>query len=613
METKKDEVKFDGEGTEGQTPFDPQYPYKPGQDPSTDAWYTAFFIENHIDYYAYPNLVATQEQVRFMVYTEENERYYPCSDRMFSTIMRREKSQFLQEKYEEALYRILDLIDRQIEDEWDKAFLQSLIKTKYQHETRDGIMIPSRLEKRLLKIYIDRTQIEDPYLSEKAQRNQQASRVLNSKAFQKALDHVDDSLLLSSRDSLERIKDRVDYLKLRRLFALSVERALWESDEISRYTAEDHLRLLSRPLTGDGVEPLWQFLGIHREKGASGAPQSKMILWLADEAGEVIVDLAIIRYLAGLGHKIIIVFKRSPLFTKVDFYDAQEDETLAKELEDALLIKEKCLGKNELVNILKSDKNIMAVSDGTCENLNLLIASTTFARVFKEVECVISKGPDQRRRFFDTHFRFTQDIYSIAEDENGSASIWYKAKHPAVIRFSHNDLTRKAQAIISQMQAAKNKGMTVIFYSGIIGSVPGKVDMAKKIMSTYTQFLKDQSVGTYIINPSEHYEPGMDADDLMFMWEIVQRSGLIDIWRFQAYHDIVKAFQIMKTKVPPEWVGKDATFSTGCTKEMKIALEVQKDRREMQIIGPSEEKFLRREEYGIGKMYDRRLSDICLP
>ena len=613
METKKDEMKFDGVGAGGQTPFDPLYPYKPGQDPSTDAWYTAFFIENHIDYYAYPNRVATPEQVRFMVYTEENERYYPCSDRMFSTIMRRENLQFLQGKYEEVLHRILNLIDRQIEDEWDKAFLKSLIKTKYQHETRDGIMIPSRLEKRLLKIYVDRTQIEDPYLSEKAQRNQRASRVLNSKVFQRALDHVDDALLLSSPDSLERIKDRVDYLKLRRLLALSVERALWESDEISRYTVEDYLKLLSRPLTGDGVEPLWQFLRVQRKEGASGVPQSKKILWLADEAGEVIVDLAIIRYLAGLGHKIIIAFKDEPLFTKVDFYDAQEDETLAKELEDALLIKEKGLGKNELVNILKSDKNIMAVSDGTRENLNLLLASTTFARIFKEVECVISKGPDQRRRFFDTHFRFTQDIYSIAEDENGLASIWYKARHPAVAKFSHKGLERRAQAIISQVEAAKQKGMTVIFYSGIIGSVPGKVDMAKKIMLTYTQYLKDQSARTFIINPSEHYEPGMDADDLMFMWEIVQRSGLIDIWRFQAYDDIVKAFQIMKTKVPPEWVGKDATFSTGCTKEMKIALEVQKYHREMQIIGPSEEKFLRREEYGIGKMYDRRLSDICLP
>jgi ribosomal protein L21E len=234
----------------------------------------------------------------------------------------------------------------------------------------------------------------------------------------------------------------------------------------------------------------------------------------------------------------------------------------------------------------------------------------TFARIFKEVDGVISKGPDQRRRFFDTHFRFTQDVYSIAKDENGSTSIWYKAKHPAVVKFSHKDLENKAQTIILQMEAAKQKGMTVMFYSGIIGSVPGKEAMAKRIMSACTQHLKDQSDSTVIINPSEHYEPGMDADDLMYMWEIVQRSGMIDIWRFQTYDDIVKAFQVMKIRVPPEWVGKDATFSTGCTKEMKIALEVQKEHCEMQIIGPSQEKFLRRQDYGIGKMYDRRLDEI---
>ncbi len=118
---------------------------------------------------------------------------------------------------------------------------------------------------------------------------------------------------------------------------------------------------------------------------------------------------------------------------------------------------------------------------------------------------------------------------------------------------------------------------------------------------------------TFIINPSEYFEPGMDADDLMYMWEIVQTSGLIDIWRFQSYDDIVKAFQIMNNKVPPEWVGKDATFSTGCTKEMKVALEVLEKHPEMQIIGPSKEKFMRRNEYGIGMMHDKRLAEIVQP
>jgi hypothetical protein len=252
----------------------------------------------------------------------------------------------------------------------------------------------------------------------------------------------------------------------------------------------------------------------------------------------------------------------------------------------------------------------MVISDGTRERINLLLVSTTFARIFKEVDGIISKGKKQRFCFFNTHFQFTQDIYSIAKDERGSASIWHKAKHPAAIKFSHEDLKRMAQRIISKMQKAKAEGMTVMFYSGIIGSIPGKVDVAKKIMTTFIRSIKKQSAKTFVINPSEYFETGMDADDLMFMWEIVQRSGYIDIWRFQTNDDIVRAFQIMRKRVPPEWVGKDATFSTGCTKEIKIALQVQKKHPEMQIIGPSEGHFLRRREYGIGKMYDRRLDEI---
>ncbi len=604
-------MKSDGQEPQEPAPFDPALPYQLGQDPVRDAWYTSFFLENHLDYFAYPDHVDSPEQVHFMVYTEENERYYPCSDHMFGTIIRREKSPFLQKKYEEVLHRILDLIDRQIEDERNKTFLKSLMHTKYEHETRDGLMIPSRLEKRLLKIYIDRTQIEDPYLFEKMDRNRRAYEALNSAAFQTALKHIDDAVLLSSPMNLDEIKGRVDYLKLRRLFVLSTQSGLWESDDIVRYDADDYLRLFSRPLRGDGVEPLWQFLQVHKEEGPSGTRQPKKILWLSDEAGEVVVDLAIIRYLAQLGHKVIIAFKDGPLFTKVDFHDVEEGEVLSREMEGVLLIKDKGLGKKELVNILKSDQNIMAISDGTRENLNLLLTSTTFARVFKEVDGVISKGPDQRRRFFDTHFRFTQDVYSIAKDARGEASIWYKARHPAVIKFSHQDLEKKARAIISQMAEAKRSGMTVIFYSGIIGSIPGKEAMAKQIMSAYTRYLRDQSTSTFVIDPSEYSEPGLDADDLMYMWEIVQRSGFIDIWRFQTYDDIVQAFQIMEAKIPPEWVGKDATFSTGCTKEMRIALQVQREHPEMQIIGPSQEKFLRRQEYGVGKMYDRRLDEIC--
>lgn len=582
-------------------------PYRPGESPEKDAWFTTFYIENHLDYFTHPDQAASPEQIRFMVYTQEDERYYPCSDRMFAAIMNKNQPDFIQERYNKVLKRILKLIERQIDDPNQKKYLKAMVNFKFRHETRDKIMIPSRLEKRLMRILLNHTLIEDPYIFEKAARNRKVSAALNSEAFKAALNHLDSSELPEAPASLTEIKKLAEHLELKRLINLSVESFLWESNKSSKHTKADFLKLFKRPLTGNGIDPLFQFLGIQTSTRTRGTPWTKKILWLANEAGEIVVDLAIIHYLAKLGHKIIIAFKEGPLFTKVDITDAQEDEILRRELEGAFFIHEKNMTKNELLKMLRSDYNIFFLSDGTRENLNLLLTSTTFARIFKEVDGIISRGHDQKRRFFDSHFQFTQDILNISQNDQGSVSICHKPKHPSVIKFSHKDLENKARTIIDQMENAKKQGMTVVFYSGIIGSIPGKIAMAKKIMSVFIEFLKMQFAMTFIINPAEYFETGMDADDLMYMWEIVQRSGLIDIWRFQTYDDIVQAFQTMNSKVPPEWVGKDATFSTGCTKEMIIALDVQDKHPELQIIGPAREKFRRRGEYGIGKMYDKRL------
>ncbi|MBU2520723.1 MAG: hypothetical protein KKD50_00675 [Proteobacteria bacterium] len=581
--------------------------YRIGEDPEKDAWFTAFFIENHIDYFAYPDHVASPEQLTFMIHTEGDERYYPCSDKMFEAIMNKNNSSFLQQKYKEVFQRIMDIIDSQIEDEWDKSFLKALIRIKFLHETHDEMLIPSRLEKRLLKIFLDRTLIDDPLLCEKAIRNNRVNKAICSEVFKKAINQVDNTTILEPPATLAGIKELIEHIELKRLLSLSVENSLWESDESKAYKEYDFHKLFNRQMNGDGVKALLNFLGIENKEIHLKEEQTKKILWLADESGEIIVDLAIIKYLAKLGHKIIIAFKEGPLYTKVDFIDVRADDILSKELEGAFFIEEKNLGKNELVRILRSDNNIIAISDGTRENLNLLLTSKVFSRIFREVDGIISRGHDQKRRIFENHFQFTRDIFNISRGEDGSIQISYKPKHPSVIKFSHGGLEKKAKIIIDQMEEAKKNGMTVIFYSGIIGSIPGKIKIAKKIMSAFINFLKSQFAMTFIINPAEYFETGMDADDLMYMWEIVQGSGYIDIWRFQSYDDIAKAFQIMDKKVPPEWVGKDATYSTGCTKEMRTALDVQKKHPEMQIIGPSVEKFMRRDEYGIGKMYDQRL------
>jgi uncharacterized protein with ATP-grasp and redox domains len=574
------------------------------QSPEMEAWITSFYIENHLDPFTYPDQASTEEQVRFMVYTEAGQRYYPCSDRMYEAIISRKQSSHIQKHYNRALQKLLNLIERQIEDPYEKTYLESLIFNKYKHETTDEIIIPSRLEKRLMSIYLKRTQIVDPFLAEKTQRNRRALDVLNSKAFEEALNHVAPEELKNPPETLEAIKSLITAVELKRLLSLANVSRLWENDIQSKHTKEDYLNIFNKAFKGDGFRSLLNFLGC-----SPSHDKKRKLLWLVDEAGQVVIDLAVIRFLASHGHKVIVAFKKGPLYTKTTIGDVLNDPVLQEGIAQAAIIDDSNMSKNEMVQTLRGDVNILALSDGTSENLNLLLASTTFARVFKEVDCVISRGLDQRRRFFETHFQFTQDIYSISEELDGSFSILLKPRHEKVIKFSHEDLETKAETIIDRMKKAKANGMTVIFYSGIIGSIPGKIEMAKRIMSIFIKHLIEQSAQTFIINPSEHYEPGMDADDLMYMWEIVQRSGQIDIWRFQTYDDIVTAFEIMGQKIPPEWVGKDATFSTGCTKEMAIAMDVLKRHPEMQLIGPSRERFMRRKDYGVGKMYDRRLTD----
>ena len=581
--------------------------YVPGQSPQMDAWFTSFFIENHLDYFTNPEKAATEEQVRFMVYTEPNDRYYPCSDKMFAAIIARKNSAHIQKAYNRVLQRLLALIDNQIEDSQERTYLESLIFNKYQHETRDEIMIPSRLEKRLMRIYLNRTHIEDPYMVEKATRNANAQALIDDPAFKQALNHVDEAALKNPPKTLDDIKRQIASLEFQRLLCISNSPELWEGSEPQARSEEEYLAIFEKEITGNGKRPLLNFLGFGREH----TPKRRMILWLADEAGQVVADLAVIRHLVAHGNKVIIAFKKGPLYTKTDIIDITDDKVLCRAIGQAVIVEDPSLSKNALVRTLRGDTPLLVLSDGTSENLNLILVSTSFARIFKEVDGVISRGMDQRRRFFNARFQFTQDVFSIAPEEDGSVSIMYKPRHPKVIKFSHSDLEQKAKKIIDQMKSAKEKGMTVIFYSGIIGSIPGKIETAKKIMSLFVDHLTQQSSLTFIINPSQYYEPGMDADDLMYMWEIVQRSGMIDIWRFQTYEDIATSFKLMNQKIPPEWVGKDATYSTGCTKEMAIAVDVQEHHPEMQIIGPARERFMRRKDYGVGSMYDRRLGPMC--
>jgi hypothetical protein len=336
---------------------------------------------------------------------------------------------------------------------------------------------------------------------------------------------------------------------------------------------------------------------------------SKTILFLSDADGGVVFDLAMLFCIMRMGHRVIFAVKNGFFFFSPTLHDMEWDPALKKLVSRACIIHDRHLGKNKLLQLLQENR-LLIVNDGTRERLNLYRTSVTFARAWKEADLIIAKGWRNKDVLIDSSHGFTRDILCYWNDPvDGSYHMQAKARARGSHKFSDVYLQNKAEGIIEEMRKARQGGRTVMFYSCIIGSIPGQTGTAIQLVNAFVGHLREKMDGVFIVNPSERFEEGMDGDDLMYMWEQVQRSNLIDIWRFQTVEDIERSFALLGRKITPAWSGKDATFSTGCTKEMHIALEMVQQNKELQIIGPPPESFFRRSQYGVGKYFDARLKN----
>ncbi len=574
--------------------------YKKGADPHRDAWLTNFYTENHLAYEAFPDMVASPEQLNFIVHLEKDRLYYPCSDELFAAIIEKRADTLLTSAYTHIWTRIERLVREVVTEEYKQQYLLSLLSIKYQHQIAPKVQLPARVEKRLLGIFTTISEIDRPLAGAKEMENRRVAAFLQSTAFKKAFNSLE-GLEIGSETTLTDIDFQSHLLKLRRLLFLSSMRTIWQQDELP--DIEYLTRIMNTPL--ETAE--WQWMGDWLRDVISGK-RRPCVLWIGGRSGEIVFDLAIIRLLITVGIRVILAVKKDFYFHRVSLLDLLEDPTLDHLLEGADFISDPKISKNELLKRLDSDNRLLVISDGTREPFNPLLTSVTFARSFKEADLIISRSPGSRESI-ENHFQFTRDLLSIVPRDNGEIELFLKPHHPGAVRFSQSSLRRKAEDLIDMVEKEKESGRTIMFYSAIVGSIPGQLETAKEILNIFVDHLRSTLHDVVVINPGEYFEEGMDADDIMYMWEIFQRSGTIDIWRFQSVADIERTFELLGKKVPPEWTGKDATYSTGCTKEMEIAIQIQKLYPEMQLIGPPWEKFLRRREYGVGKLYDRTLAD----
>ena len=570
----------------------PGQPPRYGADPVLDAWLLHFMTENNLEHSIDPEKNASPEQLRFMVALSEEQIYVPCSDAMFAHLLSETADQQVVAEYDARLARVGRLIDAFVPDEYTRRKIRILCELKYRQALVKPTLIPSRLAKRLNTIFLTQSGLDDPYRERKRLFNRRAFAFIQSEAFRSML-YACPSELPAGCQGIPDLRFILDMLELRRLCLLSTMATIWESD---------------------GMRPAREALDADMERFPEAFARFEAmldprrggtlkILYLPEAAGGVLFDLLIVRTLLRMGHRVIVALKEGFFFDAPTIWDTDGDPVFDTALNGAHFVTDPRMTKNGLLQMIRENP-LTVISDGTRERLNLYRVSVTFARAWKEADVVVAKGSLNHRRLIDTSHQFTRDVVSVWRDGQGVFRLDFKARAAGSRSFTEIDITAKAEEIISGMRAAKAAGKSVMFYSAIIGSIPGQTTTAIKLVNAFVAHLRGKLADTYIINPAEHFEEGMDADDLMFMWEKVQRSGLIDVWRFQTHFDIEKAFELQGRKVPPAWAGKDATFSTGCTKEMHIALSVQASQPEMQIIGPDPEKFFRRREYGVGRFCD---------
>ncbi len=560
-----------------------------GRDPALDAWLDHFLTENNLSYLLNPTLVATPEQLRFMVALEENQVYLPCSDAIFKLLLNDDFPDELKSSYRNVWTFVETLARESSVENYVRERVLTFLNHRFRLAEDEHILIPPRLLKRLLSVVLSQCGNPDPYSQIRRTADRAAADFLADGRVKQVVQRLPPGL--AQDKALSDLRWSLDKLELLRLLKMSTWRRIWEGPAPE-----------GQELAADFEAPCADAVALKDLLGP-GPGGRKKILYLPDTCGGVIFDLAIIRSLLRQGHQVVMAFKEGFNFHVPTLWDFEDNPCLTAAAEGAFFLHDEACSKNDLLRVLREHR-LVIISDGTREQLNLCRVNVTFARAWKECDIIIAKGKRNADALLGSSHLFTRDIISAYRTLEGDFVLKVKPKAPWVRKYTEDDLKAKADSIIRAMQEAKREGKSIMFYSAIIGSIPGQTKTAVELVDVFTRHLRERLDNVFVLNPAEHFEPGMDGDDLMFMWEMVQRSGLLDVWRFQTVQDIEESFRLLGRKVPGTWSGKDSTYSTGCTKEMNIALDMQSKHPELQIIGPSPGNFFRRREYGIGKYFD---------
>jgi len=125
-----------------------------GRSPALDAWLLHFLTENNIESIVSPRENASPEQVRFMVAMDEDQVYAPCSDRMLGLLLNKRLEDELRREYDEKRAALRQLVSEHVAEAATRERILALCGHKLALAEAQPIIIPSRLMKRLITIFL---------------------------------------------------------------------------------------------------------------------------------------------------------------------------------------------------------------------------------------------------------------------------------------------------------------------------------------------------------------------------------------------------------------------------------------------------------------------------
>ena len=135
-----------------------------GRNVRFDAWLYSMLMDNNLAYRMNPDIIASPEQLAFMVQLDDDQVYLPCSDATFAMLNVNGRPQKLQAQYNRAWRIIMRLIRFMVRNRTERARILHFCRYRFLQYVAQGTLIPSRLVKRMTDLVLAQSfSLGDPW------------------------------------------------------------------------------------------------------------------------------------------------------------------------------------------------------------------------------------------------------------------------------------------------------------------------------------------------------------------------------------------------------------------------------------------------------------------